>query len=408
MPHRRRSTRMGLPCAVVVLLVIHGTIAVPVPAVGVEVGTLEAAAWNCPADTAPAADDPAALAAVCTQPADGATFALTAGDLIRRRITAGGQPVAWRAVVGPFTLILEKPSGAEASVLCTADEATWTPVVVTDGAITGEVPVGGGLSCRWYVLGPVSSTPSPTESSAAVAGPPPEVVVGEARFLLDRPLALDVASLTSIDAGPPAILAREVQPPYSAVYIASPDSSSDVIRYLPEQPGPEGLCPAEIPGILKGGIRVGESMYAFAGVEKDLPVNQLVSVGTVEEYLLRAEYSAPPWSEVFVFDTEDAALLRYVALDPQGVPIKLASPLLFMGQTFQLAAGEETASVAGRTRIGCAGPFPLWADLAAAQPPYSRLYAGVGDKHFVFDAVDAPPMASPTAVVDRGVGLLAS
>src|SRR5262245_50456786 len=105
---RRLVTILVLLCPTVTGVLSH-------PFSASAAGSLSVVAWLCPAGTDPATDT-AALPATCSQPAEGVTFALTAGGLTRRRVAGSGQPASWPAVAGAFTLSIDTPAGEPAIV----------------------------------------------------------------------------------------------------------------------------------------------------------------------------------------------------------------------------------------------------------------------------------------------------
>lgn len=132
-------------------------------------GTVSVAAWLCPPATNPAADT-AALPTTCTQPADGVTFALTAGGLTRRRVASSGQAASWPAVAGPFTLAIATPAGEPAIVVCDQN-GTTTRYDAPAGVVKGELAANGSLTCRWYRLGSASPTPTVAPTAAPTTAP---------------------------------------------------------------------------------------------------------------------------------------------------------------------------------------------------------------------------------------------
>src|SRR5262249_42974172 len=77
-------------------------------------------------------------------------------------------------------------------------------------------------------------------------------------------------------------------------------------------------------------------------------------------------------------------LLRYVALDQQGVPATVGTEFPFAGQTFAFveeATGVDSASLA---RVGCAGAFPLLSSPEEAAGPFTTLYLRAGDRLFTY------------------------
>lgn len=135
--------------------------------------SISVVAWACPVGTDPKTDS-AALATTCVTPADGITFALTAGNLTRRRVAGGGQAASWPGVSGPFVLAIDSPAGEPAIALCDQD-GTVTRFDATDGVVSADLPAGASLTCQWYRLPaaqtePTPSAPTPTTSPAVTEG----------------------------------------------------------------------------------------------------------------------------------------------------------------------------------------------------------------------------------------------
>ncbi|MGH2532199.1 MAG: PQQ-binding-like beta-propeller repeat protein [Thermomicrobiales bacterium] len=166
---RRRAAALLIAAVVATLVVTPGTSPGIAPRASAQNGTVEAAALTCPATVDPAATDQAVFAEACVETVDGLTFSLTAGGVTRRRTTAGGEPVSWSAVSGPFTMRLEDPQAGRAVTFC-ASESDWQRALVEDGAIEGEVIGGGGLTCQWYLL-PEAAAPTATTAPTATSAP---------------------------------------------------------------------------------------------------------------------------------------------------------------------------------------------------------------------------------------------
>src|SRR5262245_30636039 len=123
-------------CLLVVLVLASWSSAPPAAAAG----SVSVVAWICPAGTDPATDA-AALPTACAQPADGVTFALTAGGLTRRRVAGGGQAASWPAVAGPFTLAIDTPPGEPAVAICDQNGTATrydAPAGVVNGQLTAD------------------------------------------------------------------------------------------------------------------------------------------------------------------------------------------------------------------------------------------------------------------------------
>ncbi|MGH2559995.1 MAG: PQQ-binding-like beta-propeller repeat protein, partial [Thermomicrobiales bacterium] len=166
---RRRFAALLAAVVVATLIVTPGQSPGLIPRAAAQNDTVEAVAFTCPATVDPAATDQAAFADVCVEPVDGLTFSLTAGGVTRRRTTAGGEPVSWSAVAGPFTMQLEDPRADQAVAFC-ASETDWQRALIEEGTIEGEVTGDGGLTCQWYLL-PEAAVPTATTAATATAAP---------------------------------------------------------------------------------------------------------------------------------------------------------------------------------------------------------------------------------------------
>jgi hypothetical protein len=166
------------------------------------------------------------------------------------------------------------------------------------------------------------------------------------------------------------------------------NADGELARYLPERlDAPQEPCAAEAPEARL--LNAGGIIYAFAGIEPSLTVDQLVKIGNLpngDETF--AETTEQPFEELFI--SSNAQLQRFVALDERGLPSMLRGSLPFGGQIYAPAEGATgTVDRATLTRIGCAGPFPAFSDLQASAP-FARIYIAMSsapEQLVTFEAV---------------------
>jgi hypothetical protein len=137
--------------------------------------------------------------------------------------------------------------------------------------------------------------------------------------------------------------------------------------------------------------------YTFASVESTLSIEALRTAtisafGDIprtddgREILVRAG-GYPGIAEVFVPDGD--ALERYIALNANGVPVSLNN-LVFAETQFRFDAQVDVSvETAGLQRIGCSGPFPLFApaDQADALSPVITTLTLVDNRVYQFTAI---------------------
>ena len=236
-------------------------------------------------------------------------------------------------------------------------------------------------------------------NSAQYPDYPREITVGTARYLFDRIVPLRPQDLTQIaQAQSLLVYAHEQQEPFGMIYVSVPTRSGDELgRYLPEHAdAPNTACPAEAAAI--GQLDAGGTSYAFAGYEPDLTAAVLQEVAQSNGQPVYADPNATqPYPELFVADPK--GLLRFLLLDAAGRPATLAGPLTFAG-TEEAFVGDVTnqVDVGTLTKIGCAGPFPVYAGPAASSGSGTERYALAGTHLFSFQGGGATPEpASPPA-----------
>src|SRR5215217_5846494 len=131
------------------------------------------------------------------------------------------------------------------------------------------------------------------------------------QFLFDRLVPLDRNTLERIaDRDDLAIYARTETGPFDAIYgLLSGRSKLGLARYLPTNAdAPDTTCAAEVAQV--GALNVGETTYAFAGIETDITVDTLQQVATLEDQSVYSDPdTAQPYPELFV--DSDQGLIRY-------------------------------------------------------------------------------------------------
>ncbi len=234
---------------------------------------------------------------------------------------------------------------------------------------------------------------------------PQELELGDARYLFDRQVSIDVTVLVELDVEVTqvealTIYASSEEAPFALVYATAPGVAGQG-RYFPEIPVVDGTasvdnpCAAEaVGGVLDLNTGGGQVRYAFANVETDLSVEALQTltqsalgqIPTTEDgRQILVAGTDQPFSEIFLAGQD---LHRYVLLDEQGLPSALEE-LTFAGQEFEFAEVAEDIDTAGLARIGCGGAFLLLSTQAEA--PYDECYALVGQQYLRFTAVGAEP-----------------
>jgi pimeloyl-ACP methyl ester carboxylesterase len=168
--------------------------------------TISVVAWTCPPGTDPATTT-TAVAAACATPVDGVTFALTAGNLTRRRVAGGGQAATWPAVAGPFQLAIDSPPGEPAIVVCDQNGAI-TRYDATGGVVNGELAAGASLTCQWYRLaaGAPVETPVATATAVPVTTPSPVATPAAGDFAGKVDIGGRSLFLSCTGAGAPTVL----------------------------------------------------------------------------------------------------------------------------------------------------------------------------------------------------------
>jgi hypothetical protein len=279
---------------------------------------------------------------------------------------------------------------------------------------------------------PTVAPPQTPVSEIPVDAPPPipenlpqEIVVQGIRYTFDLPVAIDPSSLIQVDVvqAPGVTLNVFAAPedqvpagPFARVFAVS-TSSGIVARYVSEVPiTASGAidfaapCPAETnPSSFSYTFAEQRYVYTFASIEVNLSVEELrtatiAALGEIpladdgREILVRSgEY--PGLAEVFLVADQNQ-LQRYIALNAVGFPVTL-NDLVFAETRFRYEAQVSVnITESAFRRIGCSGPFPLFAPVeqAEALTPLSITFTLVDNRVYQFRAtaiVIAPASQAP-------------
>lgn len=342
----------------------------------------------------------------------------------------------------------ETPPATEAP---TQPPAATEPPAPTSPPTETEAP---DVAPTPLVLPTVAPAPTPL-SAIPVDAPAPipadfpkEIEVQGIRYSFDLEVDLDPASLIPVDVvtAPGLTLeifvAREDEPasarrgyrqtvpvgPFLRVYAVS--VSGIVARYLPQAPiTPTGTIDFDTPclaettsGTFSYTFEQSEYRYVAASVETNLAVNTLRAatidalgeVPTIDdgrELFVSAVAGIDPLAEVFV--PTDTGLQRFVALNEAGFPVSL-NGLVFAETQFRYESEvslDVTAS--GFGRVGCAGPFPLYAPPAQARgdAPLGTVVTIIDNRVYQFASIAivvAPrgQVAPPVSVAPPPAGIV--
>ena len=165
-------TRLIAPA--IALLLVIGSLSLNQSSV-LAAGSVSITAWTCPEDIDPASENPTTFSASCSAEAADMTFALTSGEITRRRITAPGKPASWPSVSGKLKIVLEKPENESAALFCALDGAAPVQIEVNAASADLDLTTGNSLDCNWYRLPAAVSSPvaSPVIPKVKTAVPPP-------------------------------------------------------------------------------------------------------------------------------------------------------------------------------------------------------------------------------------------
>jgi hypothetical protein len=216
---------------------------------------------------------------------------------------------------------------------------------------------------------------------------PPSVTVQGEQFILDRLVPLDRADFERIEREANlSVYARSAEPPYDAVYgLISGRSRAGMARYLPTHAGDQAAtCLAE--AIDVGPLTGGDATYAFAGIETDIPADELEQIAEADGQPVYADPDTEqPAPELFL--ENDDGLLRFLIMNEEGLPSALPESVPFAGQTYEFEA-DMTEQVDSDTlgKMGCVGPFPALVETETATAPFTQLYLLVAGRYLSFQA----------------------
>jgi hypothetical protein len=335
------------------------------------------------------------------------------------------QPVATEAP--PATA--EIPVATQTPVV---PEVDGTPAAVTEtpAVATSSVPPATDQVAPPEVFPTVAPPPTPF-SAVPVDAPPPvppawprEIEVQGVRYTFDLEVDIDPGTLEQVDVvqAPEVALDIFASPtdqvgsvslnlaqsslagPFGRVYAVSVETGV-VARYVSQvtvttagQFDVAAPCSAEAnPRTFSHTFDNQQYAYTFASVESSIAIEELrtatiTAFGDVprtddgREILVRAG-GYPGVAEVFVPDGE--TLERYIALNAAGVPVTLNN-LVFAETQFRFDAQVSvTVESAGQQRIGCSGPFPLFAPVeqAEALSPVITTLTVIDNRVYQFTAV---------------------
>ena len=208
---------------------------------------------------------------------------------------------------------------------------------------------------------------------------PREVSVDGARFLFDRMVPATRQDLIPVaQDGPIQAFATTDVAPFDALYLSVPPRSEEELgRYLAEQIGASNIaCPAEA-GTFQP-LDANGATYAFAGIEPLLTSADLEQVATDSNN--QPVFADPGLSQPFpeLFFTDPNGLIRFVSTTGAGVPVAISESLAIDGAQFAFQGDVTTqVDITSLTKIGCAGPFPVYSD---ADPASGIRYVVVGSR----------------------------
>ena len=320
---------------------------------------------------------------------------------------------------------VETPSPTvEAQVATPATEVTPAPPASPAAPLTDVVPTPLVLPTAAPVTTPISDIPldAPPPIPAEL---PREIQVLGIRYTFDLEVDIDPGSLVQVDV---------VQAPGTTLNIfASPDDQLDgaTAAYLYQAPvGPFARVYAvsvatgvvaryisEVPITATGTVEVTSACsaeanaqtfsttfenqrytYTFASIETSIAVEELRTttvtvLGEIpltddgREILVRAG-GYPGLAEVFVASGDQ--LERYIALNEVGLPVTFNN-LIFAETRFRYEAQlSVTVTESEFRRIGCSGPFPLYAPVQQAEAlvPLTTTFTVIDARVYQFIATE--------------------
>jgi hypothetical protein len=321
----------------------------------------------------------------------------------------------------------------EPAVETPVPEASPSPAPGTPEAPSDVVPTPLALPTVAPPTTPVSEIP--VDAPAPIPETwPREIQVQGIRYLFDLEVGIDPQTLVEVDvvqtsettltifAAPEDQVAsarvsyrqEALLGPFGRVYAVSA-ATGMVVRYVSEAPITaagtiEITAPCAAEAVARSFTYTFESQqytYVFASVESTLSVEAL-RTATVDalgevpvaddgrEILVRAG-GYPGLAEVFL--AGDEGLERYIALNAAGVPVTL-NDLLFAETRFRYEAqvSVEVSQTSFR-RIGCAGPFPMFAPIAQAEATVALQTVFTVIETRVYQFVATQIVIAPTGVV---------
>ena len=336
-----------------------------------------------------------------------AYFGNRLGNLYAFDVIAGEQ--IWSIETGDW--VDSSPSFADGKIYVGTKKRRLFVVEPSDGSVIWEYQMGASITTSPLVvdgviyfaardgfLYAIGGTESADDGGLDFVGAerpadvPLELVVNEERYLFDRLIEIDPEDLNFIGSvGELSLYSSDDDSGAGAIYANHPvhdeeteTVDSDLVRYLPTLIGTEGAeCLADAPRSAAI-ISDGESTFGFAGAEPDLTVDSLVEVASSPDLgSVYAETADPPFKTLYVM--RDDMLQRYVILNGDGVPGSLLGLTTFDGQIYSFVDDiTEETDEGDLNRIGCSGPFTVFAD-ADADAPYERVVVSVAGNLLQFD-----------------------
>ncbi len=312
-----------------------------------------------------------------------------------------------------------------------AETPVSLPASPPPSPVATAAPLPADVAPTPLALPTVAPSPAPV-SAIPVDAPPPvpaelprEIQVQGIRYLFDLEVDIDPASLIQVDvvqtpgttldifASPDdqtnsARLSYRQSPllgPFARVYAVSV-STGVIARYVSEAPVTSaGTLDVAAPCTAESASQTfsytfenQQYTYIFASVETTISIEELRTttvavLGNVpladdgREILVRAG-GYPGLAEVFLASGNE--LQRYIALNAVGAPVTL-NDLVFAETRFQYEAQVSvTITESAFQRIGCAGPFPLFAPAEQAQGaiPLRTSFTVIDTRVYQYVAVD--------------------
>jgi hypothetical protein len=330
------------------------------------------------------------------------------------------------------------PAPAVATVAAATPAPAETPVPPqTPAPLASPAPPASDTVPTPLVLATVEPPPTPV-SDIPLDAPPPipaelpqEIRVQGVRYSFDLQVDVETRSLVQIDVvqTPETTLNIFISPddqgdpnlPVGRLYAASVGTGV-VARYVSEAPITStgtfeitAACSAEANAqTFSTTFENQRYTYTFASIETNISVEELrtttvAALGSIplaedgREILVRA-VGYPGLAEVFLVSGDQ--LQRYVALNAVGLPVTF-NDLIFAETRFRYEAQVSvTITETEFRRIGCSGPFPLYAPIEQAEAGIpltttftvidTRVYQFIATQIVIAPTGQAPP---PPAIV---------